>query len=107
VRNTKVLAVACIGLGVLLGYAAASGRLNPWERAQAGLRAANAVQPAPFATPDPSVATPERQGGCCDGVNKGEMVALAAHNQKVAAEAMTSRVGMGEGDVVTSFDFDE
>src|SRR5262249_10726689 len=69
-RNTRFLAVACIGLGMLLGYAAASGRLNPWQRAQAG-------PPAPSAVADRSSPSAKQEPGCCDGLAKGELVALA------------------------------
>ena len=36
-KNTKVLAAAFIGVGMLLGYAAASGKLNPSSRGPAAL----------------------------------------------------------------------
>jgi arylsulfatase len=83
VRNTKVLAVASIGLGMLLGYAAASGRLNPWERAQAnppkeGVRGRGSgvrEQGVPVLAPDPCCLTPS---------------VLGAHNEKVAALAQKS-----------------
>jgi arylsulfatase len=74
---------------MLFGYAAASAQLNPWERAQASPNASNAVQLVPRATVDLPVAAQKRQEGCCD-VNIGEMVALAAHNAKVATEAQQS-----------------
>src|ERR1700730_10592050 len=83
-KNTKVLTVAFIGLGMLLGYAAASGKLNPaqWLRA-------DQTGPTGAAT-SPSNST-ERPSGCCgDGLNKDEIVALVAHNQKVAAETEKS-----------------
>jgi arylsulfatase len=76
-KNTKVLAVACIGLGMLLGYTAATGKLNPlgWLRASERAPAVETFQ---------TDAAPERQAGCCEGVNRNELVALAAHNQRVA-----------------------
>ena len=79
-KNTKVLAVALIGLGMLLGYAAASGKLNPAQWARAG-------QPASTATADQPAGAPERQVNCCDGMNKGQLVAFANHNERVAAQA--------------------
>jgi arylsulfatase len=82
-KKTRVLAAACIGLGMLLGYAAASGHLNPapWVRAGQLGRAATANQPS---------ASEVQPSGCCDGLSKGEMVALAEHNRKVTAEAEKS-----------------
>jgi arylsulfatase len=79
-KNPKLLAVAFIGLGMLLGYAAASGQLNPAHWARAG-------QPASSATADRPVAAQERQAGCCEGLNKGQLVALAIHNERVVAQA--------------------
>jgi arylsulfatase len=35
-RNPKILALTCTGLGIILGYAASSGRLNPFQDAHAG-----------------------------------------------------------------------
>src|SRR5262249_42142190 len=82
-KNTKILAVAFMGLGMLLGYAAAAGKLNPamWARAS---------QPVPTTAADQPVSVPDQQAGCCDGVNKGQLVALANHNERVAPAAQTS-----------------
>jgi arylsulfatase len=82
-KNTKILAAICIGLGMLLGYTAATGHLNPAQRVRAG-------QPGRTATADQPSASAERPAGCCDNVNNGAMIALAAHNQAVAAEAQKS-----------------
>ncbi len=90
VRNSKILALACIGLGILLGYATATWRPNSWQQVQAGLRDSNDIRPAPVATADRIAAAQERQNGCCEGVNQGALFTLAAHNHKVAADAQNS-----------------
>src|SRR5262245_46685246 len=82
-RNTKLLAVGLVGLGMLLGYAAASGHLNPALWARAG-------EPAPIFKADQSAAAPKRQAGCCDGVNQAQLVALAAPHELVATESLQS-----------------
>jgi len=66
--------IAMMACGCLLGYGAASGNLN---------LALWAGQPALATTAAPV----GRSVGCCDGVDKGDFIALAAHNQKVATEA--------------------
>src|SRR5262245_39138207 len=78
-KNTKVMAAAFIGLGALLGYAAASGYLNPAQWAWPS-------QSPPAAKSDRSAAG-EAQAACCDGASKGEFVALLNHNTRVAAQA--------------------
>src|SRR5262245_60276135 len=65
VRNTKVLAGICIGLGMLLGYAAASGKFSVFDRAGA----------APPAEKPPQAAEQPRD----------DQLALAQRNQLVAA----------------------
>lgn len=80
-KNTKVLVVASIGLGMLLGYATATGTLNPAQWARAGQSA-----PPPATV---GLAT-ERKAACCDGNNKGELLALAKHNADVAAKSEES-----------------
>src|SRR5262245_13627466 len=77
-KTTNGLALACIGLGTMLGYAAASGRLNPARWARAG-----ELTPVAGACSEAG----EAQPGCCDGVGKGELVALLNHNARVAAQA--------------------
>ncbi len=79
-RRVHVGAIVMMAIGCLLGYAAASGNLDL-------ARWASSVQASPNATVDQAAAAPKRPVGCCDGVNRGDFVALAAHNQKVAAEA--------------------
>ena len=40
-KNPKILAVIFLGLGMLLGYAAASGKLNPFPQTSRVLAAAD------------------------------------------------------------------
>src|SRR5215213_1924539 len=71
-RSNRFYAPAFIGLGMLLGYAAASGKLNPFGRADA----------APSG--DPTAAKPaDDDGCCCDGADKARL--LAAADPKVRA----------------------
>jgi len=82
-KNSKILAVACVGLGMLLGYGAASGSTNfvPW---------AKAGQPVPTTRADQRAAIAERPAACGDGANKSELLALVSHNATVAAKAQQS-----------------
>jgi arylsulfatase len=72
-----------MAIGCLLGYAGASGKLNP-------ARWAKAAQAASNATPDLVSPAGQRTEGCCDDASKGAFVALAAHNRNVAADARRS-----------------
>src|SRR5258708_4424425 len=79
-KSTRFQAVVLLTLGVLLGYAAASGHMRPdWFAKAAG----HTEKPADH----------EQSGNgqiqCCQGgVDKGEALApLDAHNQEVAAKA--------------------
>ncbi len=80
-KDTRLLATLCIGLGMLLGYAAASGKLNPFQRAEA----------APSATAvaaDRPTSSTQAQAACCEGVSKGQALALLqTHNEAVARSA--------------------
>src|SRR6516165_8682950 len=71
-RNTRVQMVAFLAAGALLGYLAAAGRLNPFQRAEAAPPNAAAGSTKPAASS--SDATP----ACCEEVNKGQLLALAA-----------------------------
>ncbi|MFO1020222.1 MAG: arylsulfatase [Planctomycetales bacterium] len=80
IRRNHISVIAMMAIGSLLGYAAAEGTLNParW------VPAAHAAAPAPV----PAVSeVAAKQEGCCKGVNKNELLALAAHNNNVAAAA--------------------
>jgi arylsulfatase A-like enzyme len=77
-RNAKVQMAAVLAVGVLCGYLAASGRLNPFQRA-------DAAEP-------PNVKPAESGNGagaaCCEEVNKGNLLALATANaNRTAAQA--------------------
>jgi hypothetical protein len=77
-KNVKVQFLLVLGLGALLGYAAAYGRLNPFAKADAG----TAEQPKAGAPLDPAAP------GCCSaGLSKAGMLALATHNEAVAEKA--------------------
>jgi len=81
-RNTKFLAGAFLGLGLALGYAAASGKLNPFQKAEATTTA-----PSPIAPAVDGPACPVG-GDCCGAPDKAAVLAAVnAHNQKVAANA--------------------
>jgi arylsulfatase A-like enzyme len=80
-KNSKVLAAAGIGLGVLLGYAAASGRLNPFQKL-------DAAQSVPGQTPATAAAQPSPP--CCEGTNKSDLLVLARHNAEAQAKAEKS-----------------
>jgi hypothetical protein len=62
---------ACIAAGTLLGYLAASGRLNPasWAGAAAPAAQAGSAKPAEPGDGD--------KPACCEEVNKAQLVALA------------------------------
>jgi len=77
------MAVAFTGLGMLLGYAAASRKLNLDQSAGGG-------QPAPTVTAGQPAAAVERPAACCGGVHKEELLVLAAHNHRIEAKAQES-----------------
>jgi len=82
-RRIHVGAIVMMAIGGLLGYAVASGKLNlvQW---------ASTAQASPTTATDQSVAAPALPEGCCDGVGKGDLLALAAFNQNVAAKSRAS-----------------
>ena len=82
-RRIHVGAIAMMAIGSLLGYAAASGNLSLVHLAKAG-------EPVLTSATEQLAARPGRAATCSDGVNKSELLALAAHNQNVAAEAEKS-----------------
>jgi arylsulfatase A-like enzyme len=82
-RRIQVSAIAVTAIGGVLGFAAARGIVSLEYRARA-------EQPAPATTADRPAAIVERPAGSRDGVNKGEILALATHNQTVIAEAQKS-----------------
>jgi arylsulfatase len=68
-RNTRVQLAAVLAAGALFGYLAGSGRLNPFSRADAASPAPEGagVQPAEGGA----------RAACCEGMNKGALLALA------------------------------
>src|SRR5689334_12753986 len=79
-RNTRVQMAAVLAAGVLLGYLAASGRLNPFSRAEAG------PLPGVAAGVKPAEPSSGAKPACCDEVNKGQFLALADPKAKASAE---------------------
>lgn len=79
-KNPKIQAVALIGLGVLLGYAVASGKLDPTQWVRAG-------EPSPTPPTDQPAAVSIQPAACCDGIDRNQLVALASHDESVAAAA--------------------
>jgi arylsulfatase len=77
-KNTKVVALACTGLGMLLGYAASSGKLNPFQDAQAGPSASRQWTDKPAAPDEPL----QR---CGEKVNQSRLVALGVPKITTAA----------------------
>jgi arylsulfatase len=79
-RNTRVQMAAVLAVGALLGYLAASGRLNPLSRAGA---TAPTAQPA-------AVKPAESDSGdcpaCCEKVNRGQLLARADENAQGGAK---------------------
>ena len=83
IRRIHVGALVVMAIGSVLGFGAARGTVNLDQRARAD-------QTASITTADRPAASAEQPSGTCAGVNKGEFLALAAHNQAVAAEAQAS-----------------
>ena len=80
-KKSNGMAAAFIGVGMLIGYAAASGNLNlaPWAQASQPAPAADAGQPGDALA---------QKTSCCDGVDKGQLLALANHNANVTVNAV-------------------
>src|SRR5262245_51965567 len=79
-RNTRVQMAAVLAVGALLGYLAASGKVNPFSRVEAA--------PSP---PEPASGKPEEAGsgakpGCCDDLCKGQLLARAENKGNAAFE---------------------
>jgi Sulfatase len=79
-------AAAMVAIGALLGYVAASGRLNSWQRAAA-------ESFAPKAAADKPSAPAKGRLGCCDGVTKGQFVAMADPNVQEAVATAQEQPG--------------
>src|SRR5262245_35791329 len=74
--STKIQALALVAVGSLLGYLAASTDL--FRRTTAAPPPTAALVPSTGSAPEAC---------CADNVNKGELLALAGHNERVAAAA--------------------
>ncbi|MFN0197214.1 MAG: arylsulfatase [Planctomycetaceae bacterium] len=81
--RSKFMTLLSIGLGALLGYAAASGEFNSISRVWSDQAASDSIadQPSGISETGP---------GCCSKLNKDELVALASHNLNVNAQAKKS-----------------
>jgi Polyphosphate kinase 2 (PPK2) len=79
-RNRHLKTAAVLAAGAALGYLAAAGHLNPFSQAGATPQPAEVTHTKPA---EPGPAAP----GCCDGLDKGQLLALAAHNQSVEAKS--------------------
>ncbi len=77
-KSVKLQFLLVAGVSALLGWAAASGKLNPFQKADAR----PADQPKPAASSSPAA-----PGCCSDGLSKAGMLALADHNEAVAKKA--------------------
>src|SRR5262245_3468124 len=76
-RNRRVQMAAVLAVGALLGYLAASGRVNPlsWAGAIPPAAQPGGVKPAEPGSDKPA---------CCEEVNKGQLLALADPKVKAA-----------------------
>jgi arylsulfatase len=71
-RNMRLQMMAVLAVGALLGYLAAAGHLNPFQKVGAASPSANA------AIADPSASGNEASSLCCSaGENKGQLLAMA------------------------------
>jgi arylsulfatase len=76
----RLASLAALAVGALLGYAAATGGLNPFAKADTG-------QPDKPKAAAPQAAAAACPGCCTDCLNKAALVALASHNDAVAAKS--------------------
>ncbi len=83
IRRIHVGALVVMAIGSVLGFGAAMGTVNPDQIARGD-------QTASITTVDRPAAFAEQPSGSCAGVNKGGLLALAAHNQAVLAESQAS-----------------
>jgi arylsulfatase A-like enzyme len=98
-KSTKLQLLAVLGLGALLGFVAATGpsRVLGWFQGQS---------PAQAAESDGVGA--QEQPGCCDGVNKGQLLAMAdprvkAASARIAADGKKPNIVFIMGDDVGWF----
>jgi arylsulfatase len=79
-RSVKVQMAAVLAAGVLVGYLAAAGKLNPFSRADAAAPSGEATVGQPSSSP-----TPDNQAASQSNAAAGQGEALARHNARVAA----------------------
>lgn len=83
-KSYRSQAIVLVAVGALVGYAAAASNSRFASTVNASTIGKRPVASVPAA----SQFRPAPAAGCCsEGTNKGELLALAAHNQKVAAAA--------------------
>jgi arylsulfatase len=82
-RNGHLKTAAVLAVGAALGYLAAAGYLNPFPKAGATPQPAEVTDAKPD---EPGTSCP----GCCDGLGKGQLLALAAHNRAAPEKAADS-----------------
>ena len=76
-RTSKLLAGVCVAAGMLLGYAAASGHLNPAQWAKAA--------PGHLEASENPGATEDDSSLCCFGTRRRQVVVVAADEPRAAA----------------------
>jgi arylsulfatase A-like enzyme len=84
VKNTKVQMLVVLLAGALAGYAAASGRLNPFQRGEA------APPSEPSTTEKTKAAQPDEPACCSENTGKSKLLALADRNLRNAANAQAN-----------------
>src|SRR4051794_4732342 len=78
-KSMRLQVLGGIALGAVLGYGAASGKLNPF-------RNADAATPGKASATDKKGDRPGDKPGCCsEGANKAQLLALADPKVKAAA----------------------
>ncbi len=84
VKNTKVQMLVVLLAGALAGYAAASGRLNPFQRGEA------APPHEPSTTEKTKAAQPDEPACCSESTGKSKLLALADRNLRTATNAQAN-----------------
>jgi arylsulfatase len=82
-KSTRCQAIVLVAVGALLGYAAASGS-GRWNRQAEAAPPSEPPQQARSSAAEPPAVD------CCEGGSKGELLALATNNRKVAHYADSS-----------------
>jgi arylsulfatase len=77
-RNVRLQFLLVAGVSALLGYGAASGKLNLFAKAEGEQQGHPSKADAPAG---------DCKGGCCDGLSKSTLLALANHNNEVTKTA--------------------